>query len=504
VRRWPDQLSLSAAGVAIVAVTLTLRVALHVTNTTIAALSYLLIVLWTATMSRLRAAIATCIAADLCLNYFFMPPFGTFRIADPENWMALFTFVAVSVVASSLSSALRDHALELTARRDELARLFDVSRDVLLTMDSSDAIGQLARFVSDRFDLEFVAICRPDGAQWDIRRAGSAALSLDSSELSAAFAGAERACGSDALHREYSAHTRMTSDAGTVQVVPLRVGMKAVGLLAVAGRTIEPATLDVLAGVVAIAIERAQFLEERETAELARRSEELKSALLASIGHDLRTPLTAIRVAASNLQASWLADSDRREQSDVILAEVERLHRLFQNILEMARIDAGAIAPRARWVHPSEIVEAAREQVDVALQGHQVDVELESDVLVRLDPLLTAAALAHLLENAAQYSPAASTISVRIGVAPDGLRINVRDRGPGVAAADLPHLFERFYRGAAARRGRSGTGMGLAIARGMLAAQHGHIWAENGADIGAQFSMVIPAASKSAGLAERL
>jgi len=158
--RWPDRISLSVAGAAILLVTVAFRSSLHLTNPTIAALSYLLIVLLTATVSRLRAAFVICIVADLCLNYFFMPPFGTFIIADSQNWVALLVFVAVSVVAGSLSSALRDRAFEVAARRDELSRLFDLGRDVLLTTDSSEAIAQLARFVSRRFDLEFAAICR--------------------------------------------------------------------------------------------------------------------------------------------------------------------------------------------------------------------------------------------------------------------------------------------------------------------------------------------------------
>jgi two-component system sensor histidine kinase KdpD len=290
----------------------------------------------------------------------------------------------------------------------------------------------------------------------------------------------------------------ITIEGQTVRLVPLRLGTRTVGLLAAAGRPVEPGTLDALAGVAAIAIERAQFLEERKAAELARQSEELKSALLASLGHDLRTPLTAIRLAAANLQASWLADADRREQSDLILAEVERLSRLFQNILEMARIDAGAVATDVRWVHPSEILEAARDQVEHTLRQHRVTVEAESDRLVRLDPRLTASALAHILENAAQYAPPESPIDVTMMVSPEGLAASVRDRGPGIAPADLPHLFDRFYRGAEAKRRVSGTGMGLSIARGMLAAERGRIWAENCPDGGAQFSIVVPAESKPA------
>ena len=160
----------------------------------------------------------------------------------------------------------------------------------------------------------------------------------------------------------------------------------------------------------------------------------------------------------------------------------------------MARIDAGGIATDSRWTHPSEIVAAARDQVEQALQEHKLQVVIEPDVPVRLDPRLTATALGHLLENAAQYSPAGSIVHVTARVGPDGLVIQVRDHGPGVAPADLPHLFERFYRGAAAKTRTSGTGMGLWIVRGLLAVENGRVWAENCADGGAQFTLALPAA----------
>jgi K+-sensing histidine kinase KdpD len=320
------------------------RLVLHHSNPTTAAMTYLLVILVTAAASRVWVAIVTSIAADLCLNYFFMPPFGTFTIADPQNWVALFVFLAVSMIGSRISTALRD----------------------------------------------------------------------------------------------------------------------------------------------------------REAADQARKNEEVKSALLASLAHDLKTPLTAIRVAASNLKASWLPETGREEQSDVILAEVERLSRLFHNMLELARLDGGAVAANPGWVHPAEILEAARDQVEPSLRHHGVDVDYRSGDLVRVDARLTGAALAHLLENAAHYAPHGSAINVRISVSDDGLMVQVRDRGPGIAVADLPHVFERFYRGAGARSRASGTGMGLSIARGMMSAQLGRIWAENCADGGARFTIVVPADHKPA------
>jgi len=159
----------------------------------------------------------------------------------------------------------------------------------------------------------------------------------------------------------------------------------------------------------------------------------------------------------------------------------------------MGRIDAGAVAPDARWVAPSEIVDAARNRVEPALRGRAIELSAESDRLVRLDPRVTAAALSQLLENAARYSPDGSPIQVHALATDDGLTIAVRDHGSGIAPSDLPHVFERFYRGATAKADRSGTGMGLAIARGLLAVENGSVSAENCPDGGARFTIVVPA-----------
>ena len=149
-------------------------------------------------------------------------------------------------------------------------------------------------------------------------------------------------------------------------------------------------------------------------------------------------------------------------------------------------------------MHPSEIFEAAHDHVEHTLRQHRLDIASESELLVRLDPRLTASALAHVLENAAQYTPPGSPIAVSVSISADGLAIQVRDYGPGIARMDLPHLFDRFYRGTEAKQRVSGTGMGLSIARGMLAAEQGRIWGDNCPDGGAQFTIVVPAESKPA------
>jgi two-component system, OmpR family, sensor histidine kinase KdpD len=486
---------LAAALAAIALVVLAYVRWLHVTNATTVALSLLLIVLLVASTARFWVAAMTSAAAMLAVNFFFLPPVGTFTIADPHNWVALFTFLAVSLVASNLSAAARARAQEAIERRQELAHLFDLSRDVLLTTDSREAIPQLARHVARRFSLDHVSICLPDAGGWQMYGSGDVQLSLDREALQTALSEATQTLEFDARARTYSGHRMIQVDGVPVRLVPLRLGARPIGLLAVAGSALEPGTLDALAGLAAIAIERAHLLDERKQAELARQSSELKSALLASVGHDLRTPLTAIRVAAANLQGA-LPDDQRREQSEIVLLEVERLSRLFDNILEMTRIDAGAVATERRWVFPSEILEAARQQVEHTLRQHSILVDDQSGTLVRVDPRLTASALAHVLENAAQYSPAGTEIRVGCRVGSDGLLVTVTDQGPGIAPADLPHLFDRFYRGVGASRRRTGTGMGLAIARGLLAAEGGRIWAENSPDGGARFSIVVSAEAR--------
>jgi two-component system sensor histidine kinase KdpD len=277
----------------------------------------------------------------------------------------------------------------------------------------------------------------------------------------------------------------------------LRHQAQHMGVLAVAGRRIEPATLNALANVLAIAIERVHLMEQRQQAETSRRSVEIKSALLASLAHDLRTPLTAIQVAVNNLSVSSLTEVQRASQVDVALTGLGRLTKLFQNMLEMARIDANGVTPSVQWVHSSEIVRVARRQVEHALRAHRIEsIDHTNDQTVGVDPRLVSTALAHVLENAAQYSPPGSTITVTHELVPGGLRLVVDDEGPGIAAADVPRLFERFYRGSEARRHGSGTGMGLAIVQGLLTAQGGRVWVEPGVERGARFSIFVPAGSR--------
>ena len=478
---------------AIAVVTVGLRAIPNLSATTVA-LVLLLVVLGAATLGRLRAAIVVSIGAMLALNFFFLPPVGTFTIADPENWVALFAFLIVAVIASNLSAAAQNRAREAIDRRNEVMRLFDLTRDVLLTTDTASAVDALARHVARRFELPRVAICLPVEDGWRVHQGGPEDVAIDTAALDSTLAKARGALEFDAHRRAYGGHTRAGAQS-ELTVIPLRHGTKAVGLLVADASTLDIGALDAVAGVVAIAIERAQFLSEREAAELMRQKADLAATLLASLSHDLRTPLTAIRVAVENL-GDDLAPLDRRAQASAAATELARLSRLVGDILDMARIDAAAITIERQWVSAADIVDAATAHVRLTVAGHALHVDADATREVEIDPRLVSVAVSHLVENAAQYSPSDRVVDIRATVEDDGLHVTVTDRGPGLDPGELDHLFDRFYRGRTARETTVGTGMGLAITRGLLAAAGGRVWAENVPGAGARFSVHVAGATR--------
>jgi two-component system sensor histidine kinase KdpD len=479
----------SVAGIALVTALLK---AAGIVNPTTVALSYLLVVLVIAAGAELWTAIAASVATMLAFNFYFLPPLGTFTIADPQNWVALFSFLAVAIVASNLSAAARARAWEAMDRRRELARLFDLTRDILLTTEREGALAIIARHAARRFELDVVAICVPEEAGgWGVHHGGMSAPDIPSGELDLAFAAVSGTIEFDARTRAYGGHRDIPSPAGPITLAPVRIGSHTAGILATAGRPLEPGTRDAVAGVVAIAIERSAFFEERRVAELTRQRAELSSALLAALSHDLRTPLTAIRTAVSNLDSIGMHDEQRHEQARLAAGQVDRLTRLFEEILDMARIDAGSVRPQRSWTTPAEIVEAALDQAAPSLEGRDVRVDARDDEAVETDPRLASSALAHLLENAGRYA-ATGRIDVKAWTDEHGLRLEVRDGGPGLQPGEVDRLFEPFYRGEQLRHRIPGTGMGLAITRGLVAADGGRVWAENLAQ-GASFSIALPA-----------
>ena len=410
----------------------------------------------------------------LALNFFFLPPVGTFTIADPQNWIALFAFLVVAVIASNLSAAAQARAREAIARRNEVTRLFDLTRDVLLTTETAGAIDALARHVARRFELAEVAICLPGrSAAGASIRAGSEDVGIDADTLNTALAKARGTLEFDARQRAYGGHVQSAASNGVLASCRCGTARRRSACSPPSSSTLDIGTLDAVAGVVAIAIERAQFLAERDAAELVRQKADLAATLLASLSHDLRTPLTAISVGGREPARRSAARRARGAGARGHRRSCDRLTRLFQDILDMARIDAAAIRVERQWVTPADVVDAAIAHVRHALEGHALRVDADADMEVEIDPRLASVALSHVLENAAQYSPADREILVEARV--ERRRpARVGDRsGPGLDPGELDHLFERFYRGHTARQATFGTGMGLSITRGLLAAAGG-------------------------------
>jgi two-component system sensor histidine kinase KdpD len=324
-----------------------------------------------------------------------------------------------------------------------------------------------------------------------VHEGGTAPAAPREADLDHALASARGALEFDAGTRSYAGHRTGRADDAAVAIVPVRLGAVPIGLLAVTDGVLDPGTIDAIAGIVAIAFERSQFMVERHAAAIAHERAELSSALLAAMGHDLRTPLTALRVAVENLTSGALAPEARAVQAQLAIRQAERLTRTFDEILDMARIESKAISVRREWCAITDIVEAAAASVP-ALDTRRLDVVADPREEALVDPHLTASALAHLLENAERYSPPETPITVRAWTESSGMRISVADSGPGIPVDELPELFSPLYRGAAGRAAGTGTGMGLAITRGLLAAQNGRVWAENQPGGGAVFSIAVP------------
>ena len=480
-------LGYSAALCGVALVTVLYKTMITGVNATTVALTLLLVVLAVASTYGLGAAIVGSVVGMLCFNFFFLPPFGTFTIRDPQNWVALFAFLVTAVTASQLSAAARARANEADKRRDEVWKLYQLSRAIIATPDSETAVSSVARQVVEVFDFDYCAVFLPEAGQWKrVAIAGEDSTLIAHSTVERVF--------------QLGEPLRIAARPG-LAYTPLKVGVKPIGVMVSSSPEIERGTIEAIAGLVALALERARFLKEVSRTEALRQSDGFKSALLASVSHDLRTPLTAIRTAVDSLleeSIAWEAEA-LREFHLIISEEVNRLTRLVQNLLEMARIEAGELKILRHWESLSEIINNVLMRTATALRNHRIKVESEAHQLsVKVDSRLVAEALANLVENAAKYSPAGSEITVSGRMQDGELIISVKDCGMGVAPEESDYVFDKFYRGMQTTgRPTSGTGMGLAITKGIVEAHGGRIWLVSRFSQGATFSFAIPAESKT-------
>jgi two-component system sensor histidine kinase KdpD len=303
-----------------------------------------------------------------------------------------------------------------------------------------------------------------------------------------------------ALERDESAGAGTDTLPGArVRCLPLRSGPESFGVLVIAAAAKDAIQredrdlLEAFARQGALALARSRLLEQAQAAAVRVRTEELRSSLLSSVSHDLRTPLAAITGAISALrdEATGTDLGARRELLDTVAEEAGRLERLLANLLDMTRLESGGLEPKREWVPLEEIVGGALTRLEAQLAGREVRTEVPADLPLAFgDPVLLEQLVLNLLENAVKHTPAGTKIEIRAAAAGDALELEVADRGPGLAPGDETRVFEKFQRGA--RAGAGGVGLGLAICRGIATAHGGSIHAENRPGGGASFRLLLP------------
>ncbi|HEY2068143.1 MAG TPA: sensor histidine kinase KdpD [Rhizomicrobium sp.] len=457
-------------------------------------LVFLTAVLTSAVVYGLWPSLFACAAGAMAYNFFFLPPLYTFTIADRENVVALFFFVVVAFIASNLAARMREQTMVARERAATTENLYLFARKLAGVFTLDDLLWAAAFQFAQMLKLR-VVILLPEGESVSVRAGYPPEDTLDGADLAAASwvwaHGTAAGRGADTLPGAKRLFLPMRTGRGTIGIVGLD-GDAPGALLSPDQQRL----FDALADQAALAIERINLALEIGQTRLAAETERLRSALLTSISHDLRTPLASILGSASSLKNydATLDPASRQELIDTIEEEALRLNRFIANLLDMTRLESGAIAPHAELVDLADIVGSALRRTGAVLARHKVTVNLEADLpMVRVDPVLFEQVLFNLLDNAAKYAPPATEVTLRAKREGGMVRIELLDEGDGIPQADLERIFDKFYRVQAADRKRAGTGLGLAIARGFVEAMGGTIAAGNRVDgPGAVFTIALP------------
>ena len=448
------------------------RTLLPVNNTTVA-LTLLLAILGVSARWGLAEATVASVLAVLGFNYYFLEPIGRFTIDDPQNWVAFGAFLVTAVTASQLSAYARRRTAEAEARRLEIEKLYTLLQAMTLTGNARRTVREFVHRVVQIFGCGAAAFYY--SSTGDIVRSGPESAPVSDHDLVAAAEIEEPSI--DPRRRTFTA--------------PVRLGGRSLGSLALVGPLPAEATLRALANLVAITLEKARAIEDASRAETGRQSEVLKSALLDSLAHDIGTPLTSIKAAVTSLLGG--APESERELLTIIDEEADRLNRLSAEVIAMARVDAGKLHLEKRGVAAGELIGGALSELAGELRGRQVTVEADALLPpVEADPELIQQVVKHLIENAIKYSPEGSPIAISATLKNRRIVIGIADRGPGIEDGERLRIFERFFRGRRHRFDTKGTGMGLAIAKGIVEAHGERIWVESERGQGSTFYFSLP------------
>jgi len=460
---------------AVAAIALLYRYVIHVNPTTIA-LTLLLMVLVVSATWGLHVAVSVAVIATLAFNYFFLPPYGTFAISDPQNWIALFVFLVTAVIASELAERARREAQGANERRLEAERLYGYSQLLLANDNVAELLNSIPGYMVESFDVRAAAIALPN--RLHVYRSNPDLGGIDLHDLRLVCNGGEP-----------------KTDAQTqVMYMPLRVGARVVGSFALSGELLSRETLEAMSSLTAIAIERAGAIEKLGRAEAARESEQLRSVLMDSVSHEFRTPLTAIKASVTSLLGNQnFAANQRQELLTVIDEEADRLNRLVGEAAEMAQLDANKVELQLGQYSMQDAVAESVREARQALGKHPVQIQVPENLpSVKMDVHRVKEVLIHLLENASKYSAPDAPIHITAEARDGELTTSVADHGPGIDEFEQSLIFDKFYRGRNQRARVQGTGMGLAIAKAIVAAHGGRMGVTSQLGYGSVFYFSLP------------
>lgn len=449
---------------------------IHV-NTTTVGFFYLVAILIVATAWGFWEAAVASVAAMLCFNFYFFPPIGTFTVADPQNWVALFTFLATSLTASQLSARLKRQTKEALDRQREIERLYALSEAILLTEPTQSAAKQIAHQIAHTFDCPAVAL-------------------YDRNTDEIYLAGPEVFPNIEAKLRESAMRSSVRQETENILVSPIRLGGEPSGSLAIKHAYLSDPALQSLLNLVAVGLEKARAQEAVNRAEVARQSEELKSTLLDAIAHEFKTPLTSVKAVTTDLLSNPDEPLSQQQRGLLTIADegADRLARLVTEAIQLARIEGGKFRLNREVHFPSSLLSAAIRQTKALTAGRDLEVRAADDLpLVLVDAELIQMVITHLIDNAVKYSPPGSPILIGARAGETGVVIYVTDQGPGITEHDQSRIFDKFYRGS---RGQhlKGTGMGLAIAREIIRAHGKEISVRSNPGEGSEFYFSLPIA----------
>ena len=434
------------------------------------------------------------VASSLAYNYFFLPPIYTFTITDPTNVAAFAFFTLVAIIVSSVAARGRTQAMAAMDRARTTESLYAFSRKLAGAGTLDDVLWATAYQTALMLKVRVVLLLPEDG-KIAVKAGYPPEDILDDADLAAA---------NWAWENDRAAGRGSDTLPGAKRLfLPMHTGRGAIGVMGIdsdkSGPLLTPdrrRLLDALGDQGALAIERVKLVEDMDRVERVAETERLRSALLTSISHDLKTPLAAVLGSASTLRdlADKLTDNEKADLLAAIIDEFDCLNRFIANLLDMTKLESGAITPNVALHDLGEIVGSALRRAGRILSHHRVELKLAPDLpMLELDAVLFEQVLFNLLDNAAKYAPSETTIHIQAWRNADNVCLRVLDEGSGIPAADLEQIFDKFYRAQKTDQVRAGTGLGLAISRGFVEAMHGTIVAANRTDrTGAMFTISLP------------